>query len=647
MASTPNVAPDLDFDEFDNFDFDDLVEDVSLDDDLEHDEHIPLADLTRTSEHPGGVIVYPHAFSIRFRPLLSKDAAVTALAPLGWHPGEPTGWKTYTPKAGRPRHVIKGSAWLTHTAPRDKRHLLTRFNTEHKTRLYGIAIEDMHDHYEVDLLGVRIPDVRIFFEHVLGLTGEQYELLYYRQAERYIVLDPHDAHRLGHALEGEDRFGGGRYCRKHFLLPDRPLEPIPIRARSTAIPVLTLYRIEPGATAEYRLEVRLRGRRADRTQFHEADIPKLDDILLDLVHTHGLTPVPKPARWEPRSMQSHVERAPADPQLARIPLPAYRGKKLKPAQLKELRKCHTPHLAGLIATSHDDDTFPRPRRVSALKTPPPASPTTITTTTSTTAVTTSTDDSLTITPSTPTWTLIEGGPTAVTLYRRQGDAPRPPRPRFTGTWAALAQEIASLGGYLSEVVLDAEEPPMALVEALVRHGGRKVGFGLISLVDPNGFADTWLPLLRFTDEHPLDDDIGMLVLLFDPSIAAEVEDPDYHFDEETLEWAARATPHEGGKFEEDPLARSALPLGATYWPVLAELRKLAEEGGISVVLVTADMRKPTGHGDMRKSHYYTDARVRSMLGDASRYWCHQRYRVEPTATVTLKDEAEGKTGRRL
>jgi hypothetical protein len=39
--------------------------------------------------------------------------------------------------------------------------------------------------------------------------------------------------------------------------------------------------------------------------------------------------------------------------------------------------------------------------------------------------------------------------------------------------------------------------------------------------------------------------------------------------------------------------------------------------------------------------------VRSLLGDAARHSCHLRYRVEPTAIVTLKDEAEGKTGRRL
>ena len=68
---------------------------------------------------------------------------------------------------------------------------------------------------------------------------------------------------------------------------------------------------------------------------------------------------------------------------------------------------------------------------------------------------------------------------------------------------------------------------------------------------------------------------------------------------------------------------------------------------MSVVLVTTDLRKPTAHGEMRKTHYYTDARVRSLLGDAARHSCHLRYRVEPNAIVTLKDEAEGKTGRRL
>jgi len=200
------------------------------------------------------------------------------------------------------------------------------------------------------------------------------------------------------------------------------------------------------------------------------------------------------------------------------------------------------------------------------------------------------------------------------------------------------------------VVLDAEQPPMPCVEALVRHAGCKVGLGVLALVDGNGFADTWQPLVHLTDEHPIDDDIGMLVLVFDTSISAEVEDPDYFFDEgDSLEWKLRpgVVQHEGGKFDEDPIAQSALPLGATWWPVLAELRELAEKGGMSVVLVTTDFRMPTGIGEMRKTHYYTDARVRSLLGDAARYWTHQRYRVEHLTTVTLKDEAEGKTGRRL
>ncbi len=597
----------------------------------------------------------PHGFSVRHRLLLPKDAAVTALAPLGWQPDEPRGWITYTPKAGRPRHVIRGSAWLVHTAPKDKRYALTRFNTAHKTRLYGIAIEEMKDHYEIDLLGVRIADVQTIFETVLGLTADQYEHLYYRQAERYVVLDPHDAHRLAEALGGRDQHGGGRLGRKRFLIKDRPLHPIPIRTRSTAIPVLVLYRIEPGATGPFRLEARLRGKRAERGEFFEHDIVKLDDILLDLVHQHALKPTLKPSRWEPRSLKSPVERTAPDPQLGRIPLRAYRGSRLTAKQLDHLRKCHTPRLVRLIATSQDDGSFPLPRRVSAWK-PPPTPPTTTTdSSTSPPATTTemesgSTDESFTITPSTPTWTLIEGGPTAVTLYRRAEDGPAAPRPRLKGSWNALAHEVTSLKGYLSEVVLDAQQPPMPLVEALFRHAGCKVGLGVLSLVDGNGFPDTWLPLVQLTDEHPIDDDIGMLVLVFDTSISAEVEDPDYFFDEEdSLEWKLRpgVVQREGGKFDEDPIAQSALPLGATWWPVLAELRELAEKGGMSVVLVTTDFRLPTGIGEMRSTHYYTDARVRSLLGDAARYWTHQRYRVEHLTTVTLKDELEGKTGRRL
>lgn len=80
----------------------------------------------------------------------------------------------------------------------------------------------------------------------------------------------------------------------------------------------------------------------------------------------------------------------------------------------------------------------------------------------------------------------------------------------------------------------------------------------------------------------------------------------------------------------------------------SELRDLAEKGGLGIVLVTVDFRSPAAFGEMRKTHHFTDARVRSLLGDAARLHAHQRHRLEPGgAVVTLKDEVEGKTGRRL
>ena len=640
---------------------DDFDGDVSLCD-FDFDEAVPIADRTRTDAPPAGVVIYPHGFSVRVRLLTDKPAACAALDALGWKPGGGAGWKTYVPKSGRPRSILGGSAWLTHTAPRNLRLPLARLNRRHKTVLYALAVDELPEHLEMDLVGVRSGDIARLFEEVLGLGPTDYAAVHYRQAERYVVLDPPDAHRLAQALQGRDHFGGGRLGRKRFLLQDRTLDiAIPIRKRAHAHPVLSLYRIEPGATAPFKLEVRLRGNRADRGEFHERDIAALDAVLLDLVDRFDLSPVLKPARWQPRATRSPLERGDRDPMLSRLPLAAYRGRKPKRGQLEALQKRHTPTWLKLIATSRDDDAFPPSTRVrrdiptsfmeelqevsSTMDLPPSSSssindcstsdiPQTIRTTTSSTA-----------------WIPIEGSVPGVVLYRRTGDstllAPYR-RPSFDSAEDALVHEILSLKGYLTEIVLDAERSPLSFVEALIASASEPVGVAALALVDADGVADTWQPLMPLIDSHPLDDDCAWIVLVFDASISAEVEDPDYVFDEEAMTWTPRPHVLPSARFDGDGLHRLAPPLGASFWEMLAGLREVCEKGGPGVVLVTTDFRSPTAFGEMKKTHHFTDARVRSMLGDAARYHAHQRYRLEPDGTlVTLRDDAEGKTGRVL
>lgn len=610
-----------------------------------------IGNLTRSDEHPGGVVIYPHGFSARYRLNISKAAAQTAFGQIDWEPDAHEGWKTSVPKAGWPRHVMRSPAWIVHRAPTREGRSLTRLNSRWKTRLYNIVIEETAVGYELDIDGVRLDDVRCLFERVLGLKRTDYELRYYRRFERYVVLDPVVAFRLASAYGGEDRLGGGRLGRKRFLINERRLPiPIKIRKRATAYPIVTLYRIEPSATSNFRLEVRLQGNRASRGEFAEADIARLDEALLDLVETFSMGTTLKPARWEPRNLRSRVERAQPDPHIGRLPLAAYQGRRPSSAQLRQLRNCHTLDALRLVATSHDDGAFPPPSRVRRAESAAP-----IGSLSSNTALAPEFSSDMNagtgvaVKPS-ASWKRMEGSLTTVALYRHADDETRVEykvAPTADGLHT-LAREIARARGYMTEVVINAQESPLPLLQTLLEETGKKVGVGVLALVDANGHPDMWQPLAGIVDRHPIDNDIEWLVLVFDPSIATETEDAAYTFDEDTLTWLPRPGVVESGRFDDDATPRSALPIGAHFWNMLADLRQHAERTGFGIVLVTTDFRRPSAFGEMKASHFYTDARVRSLLGDAGRYLCHQRYRIEPDGgIVTIKDGIEGKTGRQL
>ncbi|MFI5299363.1 MAG: hypothetical protein ACHREM_14810, partial [Polyangiales bacterium] len=82
-------------------------------------------------------------------------------------------------------------------------------------------------------------------------------------------------------------------------------------------------------------------------------------------------------------------------------------------------------------------------------------------------------------------------------------------------------------------------------------------------------------------------------------------------------------------------------VGVWLWSLLQALRTVCEESGLNVVLITVDARRDVDSGLLRRSHYFTDARVRSFIGDAGRYWAHQRYIVEDGRVVAIKDEHMG------
>lgn len=172
-------------------------------------------------------------------------------------------------------------------------------NRRLNTKLYASEYDRTPDGSFLILRGVRQADVSRLLEEAMGLQGKECEIAYYLDLERFMVLAPHEAHVLADALGGDPTAGRGRLARKHWLV--KVLEvPVRIGARAVRNARLTIYRIDRGATAEFKVEIALKGRRQNRTHFQPSDIAALDAALEDLVKAYGLHPLPKPERWEPR-----------------------------------------------------------------------------------------------------------------------------------------------------------------------------------------------------------------------------------------------------------------------------------------------------------------------------------------------------------
>lgn len=599
-----------------------------------------LSDLTATDPTEGRVAIYNHGYSVRLRLLVAAEAAEAALERCGWSWQPAARWRLSTPK-NRVRWVMKGSTWLTGRAPKNKRLALAKKNADWKTRIYTLAVEtSSKEGFCIDLEGVRVGDIVRFVTDVLELDHGQVELCYFRKLERYLVLTPADAHRLAEAVEAEPSQGKGRLARKEFMI--RGLEvPVTIRKRAQSTAKVFLYRVSRGATFQYKLEARLEGKRSRRSTFGVKDTQVLDDLLLDMVAKHELTPTFKPARWEPRNFAAPIERGPFDPRLQKLSQKAWRGFKQKPRFLREAaEKCHTPHgvklvdapvPAGIIPPS------PRIRTDSSVHSQPVLKGESLVI-----------EDLLPETqapePACPTW--VDG--LGSRIYQRVGadeDHPSPSRPEGSGPWAKLAAEVLSLpDGTLTEVVLDANQDPGSLLRELVGHKGHKVGVSQLTVYEPSlarkgcfAAVDGFYSVGELMLEHPAQGDIDLWVVVIDPSTIDAVLG---------LKNSLPFNPAWGTDF---PLMCRAMC--GWLWPWLEETRSLIEKNGMSVVLVTTDTRPQHGRGPLRKTHYYRDARVRSWLGDATRYLAHQRYLADTDEqgrlhqVAVLKDEVEGLVGR--
>ncbi len=229
-------------------------------------------------------------------------------------------------------------------------------NRTWRTRIYFLGVEEDGDGYAVDLQGVRYRDIDRFMEDVLQIPEDKYDVDYYRKAERHLVLSPHGAHRVAEGLGGQPVAGRGRLSRKRFLLKDHEV-PVTVRRRTQMTTKVTVYRIDRGATSQFKCEVSLAGKRRDRQQFHEADIEKLDKILLMLVGDLNLSPTYKPARWEPRNFSATIEQDRFDPQTQKLGQKAWRGSPVTKRLREVVQKCHTPDAVVLLESRGQAGTY--------------------------------------------------------------------------------------------------------------------------------------------------------------------------------------------------------------------------------------------------------------------------------------------------
>lgn len=204
---------------------------------------------------------------------------------------------------------------------------------------------------------------------------------------------------------------------------------------------------------------------------------------------------------------------------------------------------------------------------------------------------------------------------------------------------ALVDELRRVRFGLVEVILPYTIDPTPFIEALVAgRPGRRVGVGVLGL-------ESWGEVQRLAGDHPVDemtDDAVILVL--DPTILA-LSDANGGWDSDRLE----PVPGPLAWLQHDPWKAEATAVAAMLSAVFKAQREACERDEGLVVVFTVDHRPPAGRGAFRESFRFTDVALRSLAGDAGRYYAHQRYRVgydrRGPVLVVIKDEAEAARGR--
>ncbi len=587
-------------------------------------------------DHP---TYHRHGFAVQVRadgnPVLLEAALTAQTRAADWQVSR---------KVGR---TLQGTVWVTQRRSRNERTALHRFNRRNRTNLYGLRYATRPLGVDLTLSGVRLADVETISALLTGAGATSVKLTSFTRAEAYTVLDATCAMRL---MRGEGLLPYKNDCRRHkrFLIKDHVVGTMKVRVRSQVHVMLNVYRIHHGATYRYKVEVSIVGNTSSNNVFTKADALRLYAVLDGLVGRHQLRPLAKPDRWEPRERPGGFVR---DKQLSEITWKAYRG---PPVRKQVAADCHS-QMTPLVLEIVCYDKGNPPSRISIRTT-----------------------------------TLEELGQSIIentgTKGRPAATCPRTNIPSTASCWReALKLDLQDTNGIMAELAI-----PVAYDEAeTLRHlmdGFPNAGFASLS----DGTITKTLTHLAI--EHPVRDNTSTLVIWVDLSVRSELYKILQHYDAGVrhllnelvpidailkdgelgapLIDAQHVLPDDGhALWTLDVDGRWAWTTGMALDASLRTLRTACESSGITVLFVSHDVR-PNHSGAYVDKHRYTDSLVRTMLGDAGRYWCHQRYLLQEllpatrefvlddsrpkgryvwmpadVRLVTIKDELEGRTGR--
>ncbi len=534
-------------------------------------------------------------------------------------------------------YIARGSSSATGRSKSKGTRCLGRLNRRWKGHIVEFQVHRTADGIFLSIRGTdlgNVDRVRQLFAMVLGLPPGEVE---FRSAEWYVVLSPRDADKVPPLYNAGPPFQGkGRHARKRYLLR-HVLTGVPLNRSARTDVEIVLYTIVPGATMQYRLEVRIHGRSRTRRLFTlEESCRVLVPILSDIVSRAGVTPLRKPKAWCPILPEDSLDDMEFDAFLQLVPRVLKRARKPPETEL------HTPHLLEIASPpatmrvsssyAHISPASPGPSPSAPPSVPGARSPLHL-------GGSALVDPFSLQVPSQSDPDTLKGP--VLSLPNSPGSHPTSPNrspkesPILDGTVAALVSDIRDLPirGTLIELSLPGEHLHLPVADRLRSLWGSRV-FSSSLIFDESAPPDGSSPVhSRFTSSDFPDLREGdLLVVRIPDSLGTQVRD-----------WYRLHEPDHGICREKD---RSPKLLSAAVCPILRRLRELALATGCTVLVLSTDARTRILTAPPNKHERLSDACIRSSLGWAGEYYANVRYLLDVrtgdvSRLLVLKDQVDG------